>query len=396
MTNNSQTPSQLLFTKLAINLDEVPIEQLSHYIAIKYYLTVEDDPPPDATNLEKVRRYLETFHHLCEVEDWDKAVLVSSFSMGNNNNLIQYNLFRQLEIWGYYSEQIQIYTNILNKERVPANLKILAFLGLGKVYRHLADYHRAISFSQKALALSQKISDSEGIVNALDNLGIAYVDSADFKRVGLANFKRAIDCFQESLVISINAELFPEQAKCLGNLGYVYGKKNKFSKAIYYLEESLSIANQIGDRILQAKALQNLGNCYVYKRDYQKAIGYFEQSLSISKEYDNRSGEMHSLNSLGELYRRTKQYNQAVDCLEKSLAITREIKEPVGEENALISLGSVYGDIGNYQQAITYQKQALIIARKINDREGILFAQLNLWIANFLKFSNFWRKSNSN
>jgi hypothetical protein len=46
--------------------------ELSNYSAVEWWLT-EYKPKPDAPNLEKVRGYLEAFHHLCEVEDWEKA-----------------------------------------------------------------------------------------------------------------------------------------------------------------------------------------------------------------------------------------------------------------------------------------------------------------------------------
>jgi hypothetical protein len=62
ISNNSKTPSQLLFKELAINLDEVPIDRIHHYIAVEYFLKVEDEPDSDVNNLERVNRYLESFH----------------------------------------------------------------------------------------------------------------------------------------------------------------------------------------------------------------------------------------------------------------------------------------------------------------------------------------------
>ncbi|GAB4191229.1 MAG: hypothetical protein Fur006_34170 [Coleofasciculaceae cyanobacterium] len=44
----------------------------AHYTAAQmWYRTYE--PEPDASNLEQVQGYLEAFHHLCEVEDWEQA-----------------------------------------------------------------------------------------------------------------------------------------------------------------------------------------------------------------------------------------------------------------------------------------------------------------------------------
>lgn len=104
MTADLQTPGQLLFTKLGINLDEVPIEQLSDYTAVEYYLTVEDEPSPDAANIEKVRRYLEAFHHLSEVEAWEEASKILSIYLDTPTNE---QLHEQLGTWGYYHERIR-------------------------------------------------------------------------------------------------------------------------------------------------------------------------------------------------------------------------------------------------------------------------------------------------
>jgi hypothetical protein len=67
VNNNYQQEERSLFVQLNINLDKVSFEQLAHYTALKFFLTVEDEPHFEATNLEKVNRYLESFHHLCKV-----------------------------------------------------------------------------------------------------------------------------------------------------------------------------------------------------------------------------------------------------------------------------------------------------------------------------------------
>jgi hypothetical protein len=59
----NQTPNQELFAKLEINTDEISIEQLAEYTAVEYFLTVEDEPSPDADNLQKINRYLEALEY---------------------------------------------------------------------------------------------------------------------------------------------------------------------------------------------------------------------------------------------------------------------------------------------------------------------------------------------
>lgn len=99
------TAGQQLYEALEINLDRVPLELFDKYIAIEYFLTLEDHLPENVENLKKVDRYLQTFHHLCEASELHKASKVLSFCP------ISKELHEQLRIWGYYREQIELYQN---------------------------------------------------------------------------------------------------------------------------------------------------------------------------------------------------------------------------------------------------------------------------------------------
>ena len=68
--------SQELFEELNINLDIVPLEELADYTAVFYFLTIEDEPPQNSTNLEKVNRYLQAFDHLQNIQKLNQALKI--------------------------------------------------------------------------------------------------------------------------------------------------------------------------------------------------------------------------------------------------------------------------------------------------------------------------------
>ncbi|MBD2491350.1 tetratricopeptide repeat protein [Aulosira sp. FACHB-615] len=364
-----------------------PSSKRSHYRAVNNWLE-KYQPKANASNLEQVQGYLEAFHHLCEIVEWQKAEIVLSVSI-NTITGTSYTLYRQLEIWGYYSQQIEIYKRLAENENVPSTLSVIALVGLGNVYARLANYTEAISYSQKAREQSHASNNLQGKSNALNNLGIAYA--------GMGKFKQAFGYFEDSLKIATDAKLLPEQARALGDMGNTYGNLRQFYKAINSLEQCRAIACQLGDRVLESQALGNLGNAYGYLKNYAKASEYFEKYLTTSRELENPSGEAIALNCLGELYRRTKQYAQGISCFEQSLSIARETRELFSEGVALGNLGSTYGGMGNYQQAIEYHRQALAITRRIGDRQGIFLAQINLTLTHLvLKFFRIWHRHNCN
>lgn len=112
MANNLKKPGKVFFAELAINLDEVSLEQLDHYIAVENYLTDDEEPSLNASNLEQVSRYLNAFHHLCEVEDWKRASKILFIRLDTPTNE---ELHAQLNTWGYYKKQIELYNRIVGK-----------------------------------------------------------------------------------------------------------------------------------------------------------------------------------------------------------------------------------------------------------------------------------------
>jgi hypothetical protein len=128
MITNESTHGQLLWANLKIDCDEVPIEKLADYVAVEYYLTI-DEPPPDASNLDKIRCYLEAFYHLCKVENWQKAKEVFFTRL---NTPTKEELHNQLSNWGYHRELIDLYNKLVDK--LSPNLNASCWNGMGRSY----------------------------------------------------------------------------------------------------------------------------------------------------------------------------------------------------------------------------------------------------------------------
>ena len=110
MASSFQEAGQSLFNSWNINLDEVSFEQLDHYIAVKNYLMDEDEPSPNAENIEKVKGLLEAFYHLCDVEDRVKAEYIFKIRLEITQ---KQELHNQLLTWGYYDQHINLYNSLV-------------------------------------------------------------------------------------------------------------------------------------------------------------------------------------------------------------------------------------------------------------------------------------------
>lgn len=116
MENNLTPSGDLILEQLGINPHNLSADfptrkQRLQYRAVVQWLT-DYKPKLDATNLEKVKGYLEAFHHLCQVEDWERASKIFFIRL---NTPTHEELHAQLNTWGYYREQIDLYRRIVGK-----------------------------------------------------------------------------------------------------------------------------------------------------------------------------------------------------------------------------------------------------------------------------------------
>ena len=245
-----KTPSQLLFEELAIDLDKVSFEQLTNYVAVEYFLTVEDEPPSDATNLEKVNRYLESFYHLCEVEDWERASQITFFQLNpsNPNQEIHNYLFDR----GYPQEVVDICQPLLGK---------------------LSQEKEAILISSLSHAYNQ-----------------------------LGKYKKVINLQIQLMKVSHQLQKLDLEAEVLSNLGNVYQSLGQYQTAINYHQEVIKIASEIKSIDQFSVGLNNLANSYFYLQEYEDALQLYQQYLNLGRELNNKEKESGALLGIANCY----------------------------------------------------------------------------------------------
>ena len=89
------------------------------------------------------------------------------------------------------------------------------------------------------------------------------------------------------------------EGTALGNLGAAYADLGETRRAIELYEQQLVIVREIGDRRGEGTALGNLGTAYADLGETRRAIELYEQRLVIAREIGDRRGEGTALGNLG-------------------------------------------------------------------------------------------------
>ena len=365
------TKREELYHKLEINFAAIPAEKLSSYIAVQYFLTLEDEEPENAKNIKKVDQYLQVFNHLCEVSEWQKAGQVLSFCYTSKP------LHEQLRIWGYYREQIKLYQQLLGK--VSSEQDIICLNGLGRAFYNLSNYDQSLNYYQQLLKLAHLINNRQAEALALGGFG-------DIQHIKNNRSEEAIVFYQQKLDIAREIGDRQQESYALSFLGYALhklelneGKRNYQQKGLNYLVQALEITRNLDNQEIESICLNNISQIYLNRGQYDQASIYLLRQLEICKNSNDIRGKYSALEILGQCYVMLKQPDQASLYIQEALIVTDEMGDKYSKIRTLNGLGVLYCyKLKQYQEAISYLRKALEIMQQLNIEKYLVISAVNI------------------
>jgi tetratricopeptide (TPR) repeat protein len=314
-----------------------------------------------AKSSPSIEDHIEAGHHLFQAGEYDRAYGM----LGSASEWLQDH--------GRVREGLRILEPFLAgpvRQGLAPALEGRLLGTVGAAYDHLGNSERAIELYEQALVIFRDTGNRRGEGADLGNLAIAY------QRIG--QFERAIELYEQALVIDREIGDRRGEGADLGNLGLAYRRLGQLERAIEFNEQALVIAREIDDRRGEGTTLGNLGNAYADLGQVERAIEFLEQQLVIDREIGDRRGEGNALGNLGGAYHSLGQFDRAIDFCEQHLVIARETGDRRGEGSALCNLGIAYAGLGQMARAETFLEQALEIAQEVKDPRIIQFATAQL------------------
>ena len=244
------------------------------------------------------------------------------------------------------------------------------YFSLAKQFEFIADYNKAIEYSEKSLRLNVKLNfnDSNLIAKSHNILGFLYKTIGNNEKANLY-YKKSLSSIQKK-----HGNEHPYIAKSLNGLGYIFLNSGDTNKALNYFEKSLNIFLKVyGEQHpLTANGFTNLGILWYNKKNINKSLKYHEKSLEINlKVFDkfNPSVGTNYLN-LGVIWNHVGNTEKAIFFSKKSLEIdikTRGEEHPWTADSYNI-LGKIFIEHGNFSKALFYLEKALNIVLNIQGR----------------------------
>ena len=261
---------------------------------------------------------------------------------------------------------------------------------LGNTLKVMGKFEEAVICCRRHLEICQEHNDRVGEGRALYNLGNVYhakgkhigrlghQDPGEFPDEVKALFEKAVQYYEENMILMEEIKDRAAQGRACGNLGNVHYLLGNFAKAIHYHHERLKIAKEFGDRAAERRAHSNLGNAHIFLGEFEKAADHYKRTLILAQELGDRAVEAQACYSLGNTYTLLKDYQTAIEYHLKHLKIAEELYDKVGEGRACWSLGNAHSAMGQHKEAYAYASKHLEISKETGDRMGQATAQLNI------------------
>ena len=222
---------------------------------------------------------------------------------------------------------------------------------LGVAYTNFGDFELALGNLNASKHLYKKLHDDKGVILSYKYLGTLYNYSGDNEEA-LKNYIYASDLAEK---INLNTE----SLKITNNIGMIYLKQQYFDLAIEYFLKSLRMGPE---KYAESIILGNLGQAYKNKGDADQALEYYEKGLEICREINDVSCEINQLGYISQIYSNRQKYDKA---LEYSF-IVKDKLEQVGTKRELIVIYNRIALTYQYQQkydsAIKYFNKGRLIA----------------------------------
>jgi tetratricopeptide (TPR) repeat protein len=227
----------------------------------------------------------------------------------------------------------------------------------------IGDYMRARPYSERALAIREKILGPEhpATATSLNDLG-SLLQDLDDPSGARPYYERALAIREKVL-----GPEHPDTVWSLNNLGSLLQDLDDRTGARPYYERALAIREKVlgPEHPDTAWSLNNLGSLLQALGDLSGARPYYERALAIREKVlgPEHPDTAWSLNKLGSLLQALGDLSGARPYHERALAIREKVLGPEHPDTAwsLNNLGSFFQNLGNLSGARQYYERALAI-----------------------------------
>ncbi|HLT51611.1 MAG TPA: tetratricopeptide repeat protein [Arenibacter sp.] len=232
---------------------------------------------------------------------------------------------------------------------------------LGRKYRDISQFQKAIYLHKSALEAAIKADNLEFRIYSLNMLGVIYRKSDAIKI--------ALDYHQEALELAETEKKPSEGIKrsinvSLNSIGNLYLTLKQYDIAIAQFKRSMELEKELGNKLGLAINYQNIGECLEQKGELEEALHHYRTSLDYNNEINSNKGRILCKNSIAQIYIKQNKAAEALDILEPNLLAAEGIGDMHIIASININLGWALMELHNDDRSEEHLNRGLEIAQR--------------------------------
>lgn len=199
----------------------------------------------------------------------------------NNIGFVYHRQIQYQKALKYYNQSLNMEQELDNKVAMG---RVLNNIGLSFKSKNQLD--KALSYYRESLRISRDANDMPGIAVSLNNIGDIYREDLQ-KGQALEYYLKSLKVQEETGLDNIPAGFGRRNsngqvgannslANTLNNIGLIYREIGKFDKALIYSKRAYELSRSEGNARIIKRATKELSILYGKKQDYNKAYYYLK------------------------------------------------------------------------------------------------------------------------
>lgn len=253
--------------------------------------------------------------------------------------------------------------------------RIYGLIKEGEKFRDSSKYAEALVLFKKALALSRKAGDLDGILDST-------LATADIYRM-IGGFDAAVKNYEEALEVCEALDNNLTGADCMVGIGLSLRAMGLWKDSIKFISAAKKVYKKEGDKKGAAFSLWAEAGALRVAGDIGKAIEKFKESKTAFSAIKFKSGVAYALCGLGGAHRISGKYKESLEYYKRANSMFSALKDKFGTAYSHCGIGNAYRMANKYSDAMKHFKNATRIYKEIGD---IVSYSYTLWsIANVYK-----------